>query len=172
MAFTVIFILIILLLIIITHALQVLITGPSETPYACGCFEFDVFFPPEYPQKPMLVNLRTTGGGTVRFNPNLYHNGKVCLSVLNTWPGQPEEQWTPRSTLLQVLVSIQSLILVAEPWFNEPGYERTRGTPEGDAASSGYNESLRPATARWAIVEQLRNPAPCFVDVIRFVTVS
>ena len=56
---------------------QVLITGPSDTPYANGCFEFDVFFPPEYPKSPMLVHMRTTGQGRVRFNPNLYNDGKV-----------------------------------------------------------------------------------------------
>lgn len=31
--------------------------------------------------------LATTGGGKVRFNPNLYNNGKVCLSLLGTWSG-------------------------------------------------------------------------------------
>lgn len=30
------------------------------------------------------VNLQTTGKGTVRFNPNLYNCGKVCLSLLGT----------------------------------------------------------------------------------------
>ena len=30
-----------------------------------------------------------------------------------------EEMWTPKSTLLQVLVSIQSMILVELPFFNE-----------------------------------------------------
>ena len=54
-----------------------LITGPSDTPYANGCFEFDVFFPTDYPKSPMLVNLKTTGHGRVRFNPNLYNDGKV-----------------------------------------------------------------------------------------------
>ena len=34
------------------------------------------------------MHLRTTGGGTVRFNPNLYNSGKVCLSLLGTWPGR------------------------------------------------------------------------------------
>jgi len=55
----------------------VLITGPSDTPYANGCFEFDVFFPSNYPKGPMLINLKTTGHGRVRFNPNLYNDGKV-----------------------------------------------------------------------------------------------
>lgn len=35
--------------------MKVLITGPADTPYANGCFEFDVYFPPDYPQSPMQV---------------------------------------------------------------------------------------------------------------------
>ncbi|KAH1006993.1 hypothetical protein HUJ04_004275 [Dendroctonus ponderosae] len=36
--------------------MKVLITGPADTPYANGCFELDVFFPPDYPLSPMLIN--------------------------------------------------------------------------------------------------------------------
>ena len=32
----------------------------------------------------------------------------------------------------QVLVSIQSMILISEPMYNEPGYDGMRGTTEGD----------------------------------------
>lgn len=145
---------------------QVLITGPCDTPYGNGCFEFDVYFPPDYPQSPMQVHLATTGRHTVRFNPNLYNDGKVCLSVLNTWHGRPEEKWNPHtSSLLQVLVSIQSLILVSEPYFNEPGYERSRGTPSGNQNSRDYDVNIRQATVKWAMLEQIRNPAPCFKQV-------
>lgn len=39
----------------------------------------------------------------LRVNPNLYDTGYVCLSLLNTWDGRPEESWRPAtSTLLQV----------------------------------------------------------------------
>lgn len=31
---------------------------------------------------------------------------------------------------MQVLISIQSLILVSEPYFNEPGFEGQLGTPQ------------------------------------------
>lgn len=90
--------------------LKVLITGPAETPYANGCFEFDVYFPPDYPNSPMLINLETTGRHTVRFNPNLYNDGKVCLSVLNTWHGRPEEKWNAHtSSFLQVSFRSQDL---------------------------------------------------------------
>lgn len=147
--------------------MKVLITGPADTPYANGCFEFDVYFPHDYPNSPMMINLETTGRHSVRFNPNLYNDGKVCLSVLNTWHGRPEEKWNAQtSSFLQVLVSIQSLILVSEPYFNEPGFERSRGTPSGNHSSREYNSNIYQACVKWAMLEQIRNPSPCFKDVI------
>ncbi|MEQ2197571.1 Baculoviral IAP repeat-containing protein 6, partial [Xenoophorus captivus] len=89
----------------------------------------------------------------------------VCLSILNTWHGRPEEKWNPQtSSFLQVLVSVQSLILVAEPYFNEPGYERSRGTPSGTQSSREYDGNIRQATVKWAMLEQIRNPSPCFKE--------
>ena len=61
----------------------------------------------------------------------------VCLSLLGTWSGAESENWNKdTSTLLQVLVSIQSLILVPTPFFNEPGYESQIGTPRGDQVNT------------------------------------
>ena len=65
----------------------------------------------------------------------------------------------------QVLVSIQSLILVNEPYFNEPGYERSRGTPSGTASSREYDANIRQATVKWAMLEMIRNPPACFKQV-------
>ena len=105
--------------------------------------------PSDYPNRAPKVNLATTGGGTVRFNPNLYNCGKVCLSLLGTWQGEQGEAWQPKtSTLLQVFISVQALILVPDPFFNEPGYERIRGTAEGDRESRRYNETIREARGR------------------------
>ena len=72
----------------------------------------------------------------MRFNPNLYNTGKVCLSLLGTWRGGARsEEWSPSSTMLQVLVSIQALIFVEKPYYNEPGVEAQMGTPEGAAVT-------------------------------------
>ncbi|KAJ4485664.1 hypothetical protein J3R30DRAFT_3282130 [Lentinula aciculospora] len=131
--------------------IKIMIAGPEGTPYSG---RFDCFMPLAYPAVPPQMHLRTTGGGTVRFNPNLYEVGKVCLSLLGTWPGSPEEQWLPyKSTLLQVLVSIQSMILIDLPYFNEPGYGRAN--PKS-AASINYNRNISLQTTRWAIVDWLR----------------
>jgi ubiquitin-protein ligase len=148
--------------------MKFLVTGPSNTPYENGCFIFDVYFPPEYPNEPPLVHLETTGRGTVRFNPNLYNCGKVCLSLLNTWNGKPEEKWNAKtSTFLQVLVSIQSLIFVDDPYFNEPGHLSFRGTPTGTTRSKSYNKNLYESTIQWAMIDQMQNPSPCFKDIIQ-----
>lgn len=66
------------------------------------------------------------------FLRNLYEEGKVCLSILGTWAGERSESWNAaRSSLLQAFVSIQGLVLVKEPYFCEPAFERMRGTEEG-----------------------------------------
>jgi hypothetical protein len=77
------------------------------------------------------------------------------------------ETWSAKtSTLLQVFVSIQSLIFVQEPYWNEPGYERSMHTPAGRLASQNYNDVIRVATARWAILDQLLHPSAGFEQVI------
>jgi baculoviral IAP repeat-containing protein 6 len=143
---------------------KAIITGPQGTPYAGGCFLFDIYFGPDYPARPPQVVIRTTGGGSVRFNPNLYNEGKVCLSLLGTWSGGKGETWSAEySTILQVLVSIQSLILVDEPWYNEPGVEQ-----HADSSSSDrYNAEVMENAVRWAMVDQLRSPPEYFADCIR-----
>jgi ubiquitin-protein ligase len=149
------------------HA-QMLIIAVDDTPYATGCFIFDVKFPDNYPQAPPKVNLQTTGRGAVRFNPNLYNCGKVCLSLLGTWSGRSEgERWNPGlSTFLQVAISIQSLIFVPEPYFNEPGWERYMGTADGDRRSKQYNDVIEKGTTQYAIIEQIQNPPEAWKDVI------
>jgi len=82
--------------------LRALIIGPEGTPYQDGCFLFDIWLPPQYPTVPPLIKFRTTYGNCIRFNPNLYSEGKVCLSLLGTWAGPG---WTTKSTLLQVRVA-------------------------------------------------------------------
>ena len=148
--------------------MRALITGPGDTPYAFGAFVFDVYFPADYPAKAPLVNFDTTGGGRVRFNPNLYADGKVCLSLLGTWhAGHASEKWDPAvSSLSQVLMSIQAMILVDQPWYNEPGADAMRGTAEGDRKTREYNEEIQLFTVRYAMLAQLRKPRPGLEDAI------
>lgn len=140
-------------------ALRAVIFPPASTPYASGAFFFDILIPPDYPSTPPKVQFMTTGGGQIRFNPNLYDSGKVCLSLLGTWSGP---SWQPgTSTLLQVLVSIQAMILGEEnPYGNEPGYERTLHTASGKIASEQYNQTQRYNTVQYSMLPALRGQAP------------
>jgi len=151
-----------------SYITQFIITGPENTPYSNGCFLFSMVIPFSYPNKPPICFLETTGHNKVRFNANLYNCGKVCLSLLGTWIGSKSESWNPNSsTLLQVLISIQSLIFNDQPYFNEPGWERELGTKKGDDNSRIYNYQIRLNTMKWAILEQLKNPNKNFEKMIK-----
>ena len=63
-----------------------MIRGPASTPYADALLFFSVEFPTDYPFSPPKVLFLTSDGET-RFHPNLYIQGKVCLSILGTYSG-------------------------------------------------------------------------------------
>ncbi|XWS63414.1 hypothetical protein CRYUN_Cryun06bG0095100 [Craigia yunnanensis] len=143
--------------------LRAVIIGPSGTPYHDGLFVFDCFFPPKYPNEPPMVYYYSGG---LRLNPNLYDCGKVCLSLLGTWHGQQTEMWVPgQSTMLQVLVSIQALILNARPFFNEPGYETSYVGAEGDRRSRKYNEKVFILSLK-TMIYTLRRPPKHFENFV------
>jgi baculoviral IAP repeat-containing protein 6 len=148
--------------------LQILIIPSDGTPYSNGCFLFHMYIPSTYPNKPPNVKLITTGNNSVRFNPNLYNCGKVCLSLLGTWSGSQSESWNPEtSTILQVLISIQSLIFIDKPYFNEPGYEKTINTVSGKKHSDDYNINIQYNTVTWAMINMINNPPKEFSDIIK-----
>jgi ubiquitin-protein ligase len=111
---------------------KALIIGPSDTPYADGFYFFRFYFPPNYPHAPPKVEFCTSDGYT-RFNPNLYRTGKVCLSILNTWRGEP---WSGCQTISSVLLALCT-ILNDEPLLNEPGVTKSHR----DFAT--YNEIIK-----------------------------
>jgi ubiquitin-conjugating enzyme E2 O len=61
---------------------------------------------------------------------------------LGTWNGKGTEVWTSSSSLLQLFVSIQGLILGPEPYYNEAGYEKQKGTQQGVENCRMYNENV------------------------------
>mmetsp|Transcript_49303 Transcript_49303/g.106788 ORF Transcript_49303/g.106788 Transcript_49303/m.106788 type:complete len:320 (-) Transcript_49303:1149-2108(-) len=132
---------------------QALILGPPATPYCLGLFHFDLKFPQDYPNNPPHVTITTTGGGHVRFNPNLYATGKVCLSILGTWRAEHSgEQWSAVQSVTSVLLSIQSL-MHDKPFHNEPGFEKDDGS--GDVAR--YNDKILHETLRVSICDVMED---------------
>lgn len=68
--------------------MRALIFGSEDTPYSHGAFIFDIFIPDDYPQNPPKVSIVSTKENLIRFNPNLYADGLVCISLLGTWDGE------------------------------------------------------------------------------------
>lgn len=148
--------------------MRAVIVGAEGTPYHDGLFFFDIHFPDTYPSVPPVMSSRTTfsmcsflkhlitfgvsfcwwqmvhyHSGGLTINPNLYNSGHVCLSLLGTWYGNTRENWLPQeSTMLQLLVSIQGLILNRKPYYNEPFVGWTKWTPLGEPFSKGYSENV------------------------------
>jgi ubiquitin-conjugating enzyme E2 Z len=123
---------------------RALIIGPADTPYADGFYFFKFQFPVNYPHSPPKVDFCTSDGFT-RFNPNLYRTGKVCLSILNTWKGEP---WSGCQTISSVLLALCT-VLNDEPLLNEPGVTKTHRDYER------YNEIIKYKNIEVAIFNML-----------------
>tara|TARA_B110000037_G_scaffold221973_1_gene294862 strand:+ start:1525 stop:2292 length:768 start_codon:yes stop_codon:yes gene_type:complete len=145
--------------------IYIMIIGSKDTPYENGYYFFKLEYPEQYPMIPPKMTYCTQGillsqmknkysndisnCFYVRFNPNLYTNGKVCLSMLNTWAGPG---WVPTNTITNILVAIQAIVLNEEPLKNEPGYENSC-----DSDINKYNLIIQYANCKIAILDQLKS---------------
>jgi ubiquitin-protein ligase len=122
-----------------------LIIGPEGTPYEFGYYMFEFMFPENYPFSPPTLKFITYDGFT-RFNPNLYINGRVCLSILNTWSG---EKWSSCQSIRSILLTLRTLILNDTPLLNEP--ETTKEHKDYD----NYNTLLEYKNVEISIIKYL-----------------
>lgn len=101
--------------------IRVLIVGPSGTPYALAPFLFDIYLNEHFPYYAPSAFFHSWTNGIGRINPNLYEDGKVCLSLLGTWHSEKDDEtWvTGKSSILQIIVSLLGLVLVKEPYYSK-----------------------------------------------------
>ena len=91
---------------------SVLFTGPEDTIYEGGFFKAILSFPIDFPQNPPEMRFITE-----MFHPNIYKDGKVCISILHS-PGvdvfntqeKAEERWRPSLGVEQILISVISML--------------------------------------------------------------
>ncbi|XP_065859672.1 probable ubiquitin-conjugating enzyme E2 24 [Euphorbia lathyris] len=132
------------------------IIGSAGTPYHDGLYFFDIAFLSDYPARPPLVSYRSFG---FRINPNLYASGKVCLSLLNTWSGKKKEMWnSEQSSVLQILLSIQALVLNEKPYFNEPFFDGFRGWSKWEKRANSYNADVFVVCCKTMLFHQRKPP--------------
>ena len=146
------------------NIIYAMLLGPEKTPYEKGFYFFKFEYPLNYPMEPPktkyctqgnLRNPHTNAFYQVRFNPNLYVCGKVCLSMLNTWAGPG---WVPTNTITNVMVAIQALVLNDYPLQNEPGFENAQ---KKDLEK--YNEIIAYANISTSVIGMINNTPPEFI---------
>jgi ubiquitin-conjugating enzyme E2 Z len=132
-------------------SIKALIIGPEDTPYQYGNYLFKLNFDKDnYPFVPPAAKYESRSRD-IRFNPNLYVNGKVCVSILGTWAGP---QWTSCQTLTTVLMSLQTL-LNDHPLGNEPGFETVT-----DSRNQVYNKIIEYENFNVTILKFLNGEVP------------
>ena len=96
---------------------ECLIMGPIDTPYEFGIFPATLTFPKDYPMSPPKMEFHTIK----LFHPNIYDNGKVCISILHA-PGndplgyeQANERWSPVQNVEKILISVVSMLADPNP---------------------------------------------------------
>ncbi|XP_018018024.1 ubiquitin-conjugating enzyme E2 Z isoform X2 [Hyalella azteca] len=131
---------------------KVLLIGPENTPYEGGFFHFYVRLGPNYPVEPPRVCFMSgyRFGHLVRFSPNFYRNGHICISILNTWPGEP---WNPDMDLRSLFLGIRSR-MTNEALCREPRFEVFEG--RGTREVWLYDMYIRHETLRVTVVHGLR----------------
>ena len=129
-----------------------LIVGPQDTPYFGGYYFFEITYPVNYPHSPPIVKYYTNNNN-IRFHPNLYRCGKVCISLLNTWNG---DQWSSCQTISTVLLSLCTLFCT-DPLLNEPGIRKSNND------ITLYNEIIEYANFDIAICDIIFKHSNIFV---------
>ena len=114
------------------------IFGPEGTPYEDCPMIYSISTPSTYPFDPPTVRFQTCDGIT-RFHPNMYVDGKVCLSILHTWEGP---KWASTMRLSTVFITIQSL-MDTQPLRHEPGYVDEVGQRGKDYAAFVESRCIR-----------------------------
>ena len=115
---------------------NVLIEGPSESPYERGLFRLELFCTADYPMSPPKVRFLTK-----LYHPNIDKLGRICLDIL-------KDKWSPALQISKVLLSIQALL-------SSPNPDDPLDNNIADAWKSNENEAIAEAK-RWT--RQYANP--------------
>lgn len=127
--------------------MTMMIVGPKDTPYQYGFYLFDITLPYNYPLEPPKIRFMTQSD-KIRFHPNFYVEGYVCLSILNTWG---KDEWSLSQNIVSIARTIQS-VMNSNPINNEPDYEDEIGIIAQD-----YVKIVRFYNIKAAVCDMIEN---------------
>jgi ubiquitin-protein ligase len=111
------------------------LTGPKDTPWEDEIYNGTISFPSNYPFSPPEVRFTSK-----LFHPNVYSNGKICISILHEGVDEygyedTSERWSPVQTIATIFLSIISL-------FHSPNCD----SPANVDASVMYKKEIKEFT--------------------------
>jgi len=122
---------------------EVMFLGPTNSLYEGGYFKALLKFPVDFPNMPPEMTFITP-----ILHPNIYPNGKVCISILHP-PGEDrfneqesaDERWRPILGVEAILVSVLSMLTDDKPNLDSPAnIDAARLYKESEAA---YKKQVR-----------------------------
>jgi len=130
------------------HEWIVYIIGPPNTFYEGGIYKAKLKFPGTYPMDPPSFQFICT-----MYHPNVYRDGKVCISILQTPPPTTDNTtgyWRPVLGVEEALLSVVSLL-------SDPNHD---DAANGEAAQEWLSSPESFKTKLKKIAEQSRELVP------------
>ncbi|EJD05013.1 ubiquitin-conjugating enzyme [Fomitiporia mediterranea MF3/22] len=100
---------------------RIVIIGPPDTLYSEGFFVAELLFTENYPNEPPTMKFITP-----MWHPNIYPDGRVCISILHP-PGEDQygfedagERWLPIHSVTSIMLSVISLLSSDVPNTDSP----------------------------------------------------
>ena len=120
---------------------NIVFEGPEDTLYEGGYFKATLKFPDDYPNNPPVMTFISK-----MWHPNIYPDGKVCISILHP-PGtdqfnqqeSAEERWRPILGVEAILISVISML--NDPNIDSPA--NLDASVQFKSDKEGYNKKVR-----------------------------
>ena len=117
---------------------NIIIAGPTGSPYESGIFKLELFLPEQYPMESPKVRFLTK-----IYHPNIDKLGRICLDIL-------KDKWSPALQIRTVLLSIQALLSAPKcaAATRRGGRRRAAAPPRRRAAARRASPCASPPAAR------------------------
>eukprot|EP01098_Paradermamoeba_levis_P009928 TRINITY_DN4164_c0_g1_i5.p1 TRINITY_DN4164_c0_g1~~TRINITY_DN4164_c0_g1_i5.p1 ORF type:complete len:206 (+),score=40.23 TRINITY_DN4164_c0_g1_i5:207-824(+) len=90
---------------------KIYLEGPKDTPYAGGVFQLLMTFPQDFPDNPPELKFLSEF-----WHPNVYPDGKVCISILHPPGDDPlsdekaADRWLPTRSISSIVLSVSAML--------------------------------------------------------------